>query len=145
MKMTLQAPDIPSENSPQEILSEFARRGGEAVQEGVRSVLGTEEAYTLSPEYSKRKPSLKRFKRYAGKAFDQPEILSGDMYDHIEVRQEGSSVFVGVAEGHGVSEKGFDYASHQEELSQFLEKGFATVGEERLADILLACALEAIG
>ena len=95
-------------------VSAFLRDAGTAMVREVRSVLGTAEIYTLSERYSAQKVAGRtrpKMRRVAGKASDQPLILTGEMYRGVKATVEGRQVVVQVEDGvamHG----GFDIAEY---------------------------------
>lgn len=126
---------LPTGVDPDALMDEICARVGPVVVQSVQSVLGTPDIYTLSPAYSKRKAKLPGFKRYRGKAPDQPLIFSGAMYEAVTVeRVAGSADTLGLS----VSENllpAVDYPDRWEKKTEFLDKGLA-LAEPKLAALV---------
>jgi hypothetical protein len=113
----------------------FQAEAGTLILDAIRAHLGSSSLYTLSPEYSKAKPKSKKFRRFPGKASDQPIILSGQgIYNALTVIPAGDGFVVQVEDSEGMN-KGFDYAEKMEQLTQYLELGLADV-ENDLDEVL---------
>jgi len=118
------------------VRARFMQEAGALIVDSVRSILGQSSIYSLSPEYAARKPRMKGFRRVAGKAADQPLILSGaGIYDNIDVVADGDGFIVHVDDKAGTSPEGFDYAQHFEDITDYLGKGLDLV-EDKLADLM---------
>jgi hypothetical protein len=138
LKLKLTLPGVPvvaGAGLTQRIRERFQTEAGTLVLDAVRHILGQNYLYHLSPEYARRKPTLKKFRRFPGKSSDQPLILSGEMFNALTVVPDGNGFRVEVQEGEAMS-GGFDYAEHWEEVTQFLEKGLDMV-EGSLDGLLL--------
>lgn len=153
LKMTLRTTGKPlggGANAVENAVEAFLDKAGDTMVEAVKRGLGQADLYELSDGYRERKLAGKTkpaMRRVAGKANDQPLILSGDMYEGVVKRRDGATgEVVEVASGAGVSESGFDYAEYWETGEgssrgfkgvDFLGKGFDAVEgdlEEMLAD-----------
>lgn len=109
------------------VLEAFEAEAGPVAVEGVHNVLGTDAlGLTLTEPYRERKIAgkVKDLKRYAGKAEDQPGILTGSVYEGINHQIEpGIGFSVGMADDAGIGSDGDDYGQALEERTEFLEKG----------------------
>ena len=122
-----------------DIEAKFYAEAGKLIVKKIQYVLGQAGLYDLDPSYARIKPTLPGYRRVPGKAADQPLIKTAAMYDALSWRIEGDSVVVEVDDSKAHDPKtGFDYAEHWEEVTQYLEKGFA------LAEPLLPALLEKI-
>lgn len=120
----------------QNVMPRFAHDAGQLILDAVRSLLGTSQIYTLSPEYSVRKQKLKQFRRIPGKDPDQPLILSATgIYWGLSARKSGNSLVIDIDPSAGINPRGFDYAEFWEKNTHYLEQGLAMV-EPQLADLL---------
>jgi len=136
LKLTLPTvPTLPTAGLTDRIRNRFALEAGQMIILAIREHLGN-DIYQLSPGYAARKPSLKEFRRYPGKTADQPLILSGrGIFDALQWRLDGNTLVVDVDETKG-DDRGFDVAEYWEEITSYLELGFADV-ETTLDDHLL--------
>lgn len=135
MKLTLPTiPTMPTAGMVERIRQAFARNAGAMIVAAIRSHLGTDALYQLTPAYAARKPSLKGFRRQSGKSSDQPIILTGDIFDHVVWEARGDGLIVHVADSAGMDAV-FDVAEHFEQITQYLEKGLDEV-EADLPDLL---------
>lgn len=123
------------------------QEAGALIVDSVRSILGQSAIYSLSPEYSKRKPRMAGFRRASGKSADQPLILSGSgIYDNLDVIAQGGldGFIVMVSDNGGESPDGFDYAQYFEDLTDYLGKGLDLV-EGSLADLMATIIADEMG
>jgi hypothetical protein len=123
---------------PDQVLKRFQEEGGQLVVQKVRSLLGQDQTYRLSEPYASRKIAGRtnpKMKRFAGMSPDEPLVLSGGMYDGVEARIVGNSIEVGIADGAGISDGGFDYAEKWEATVHFIEEGVREA-EADLAELL---------
>src|ERR1019366_3751199 len=121
------------------IEAEFYDAAGALIVEKIKSVLGTQGLYNLSKSYALMKPTLPGYRRIPGKAADQPLILTGEMYDALQVRIDSGTLIVEVDDTKAHDPKtGDDYAADWQNKTAFMEKGFA------LAEPLLPALLEKI-
>ena len=141
MIVSITIPDIEA-GALSQLVAMFAKRIGEDLVHDIQMLLGTDEIYTLSPEYAAEKPHMKGFVRYKGG--DQPLIFSGNMFEGVEWKLEGNTLTVGVADDAGVSEStGEDYAEKWERKTQFLEKAYDRMGgDEHVLQVLEECLIE---
>lgn len=118
------------------ILARFQREASDLIITAIRSHLGQDSLYQLSPGYAERKPKLPQFRRVAGKSSTQPLILGGEgIYDALVVVPYSDGFAVQVDSSKGISPEGFDYAEWFEEITSYLELGLADV-EDQLPDLL---------
>jgi hypothetical protein len=143
LKIALQLPEMLHQDTElwTRILPRFQKEAGELIVQSVRDELGSPEIYSLSEPYRDQKPRRKGFQRVAGKAPDQPLIFSGAMFEAISAHAEGEMLIVQVADGEALAKDGDDYAEQWEEVTHFLEKGFAKV-EGLLAELLMTIIVE---
>lgn len=125
------------------ILRRFAADAKSLIVSAVQSTLGHASLYTLTPDYSRRKPKSKDFVRFAGKDPDQPLILSGQMYYSVDVVMSGDNLVLQLTPN-ATQKRGFDYGAFWEQQTQFLEKGLAIV-EDQLAQLLLNIIVSEMG
>lgn len=128
-------PAMPTAGLTEKIRQEFMHEAGTLILDAIRLYLGEDQIYQLSPEYAKRKPTLKKFRRFPGKSADQPLILSGELYNSLTVIPDGDGFIVEVQEGKAMNGS-FDYAEHFEEITLYLEQGLALV-EDDLPELLI--------
>lgn len=141
LRVTLPALPVASGNVVGRIRTRFQHEAGTLILDAIRSLLGMSSIYTLSAEYSRKKQKLSKFRRVGGKASDQPLILSAaGIYDALTIIPEGDGFIVQVDDSKGTSDKGFDFAEHWEEITDYLGKGLDLV-EDQL-DELLASIIE---
>ena len=98
--------------------------------------------YAFAKEQGKTRP---RMKRYAGKDYGQPLILSGVMYEGVDFWRAGNVVNIGVKEPNGHSPKGFDYAGFWEDNAGYLEGGMNLVRDSEIDAILDRAITDIVG
>jgi len=139
IQLKITAPAVPFNIGPSivaRVRARFMQEAGGLIVDSVRSILGQSSIYSLSPQYSARKPRLAGFRRVPSKSADQPLILSGaGIYDNIDVVPDGDGFIVHVDDKAGESPDGFDYAQHWEDVTDYLGKGLDLV-EDKLADLM---------
>jgi hypothetical protein len=128
LKTTVETPKFPELGVEERAVMAFYREAGPLVVEALQSLLGTDDAMILQPEYASRKPRLKAYRAYPGKPADQPLILSGDLIGGVEWWMvDDGSLHIGVIAGAGIAEDGYDYASKLERLVHYLEEALRRV------------------
>lgn len=127
------------------VMPRFQKEAGLLVLEAVRSLIGTNTIFTLSPEYARRKPRMRGFRRIPGKDSDQPLIFSGaGIFFALGATYKGNEITISVYPGAGFSSHGFDYAEFHQEQTDYLGKGLALV-EDQLDKILLDIIVDEMG
>lgn len=140
LNVTLSVPPAASGSVIGRIRKRFMYEAGGIILDAIRSLLGTNTLYTLSRDYAARKQRSGKLRRIAGKSADQPLILTATMFDNLTVIPDGDGFIVMVQDGQAVSDKGFDYAEHWEEITDYLGKGLDLVEnklDELMADIIV--------
>ncbi len=106
----------------------------------IKALMGTSDAYILSYAYTELKLAGKttpKMRRYAGKAYNQPLILSGEMYRNIRYWPGNGldSVVVGVDPRAGYAKDGDDYAARMLSVSRLFIRALRLHGEYGTEDI----------
>jgi hypothetical protein len=140
MQLSITIPDI-DDAAFSTLMEKFSKRVGDELVHDIQMLLGTDEIYTLSPEYAAEKPHMAGFVRYKGG--DQPLIFSGEMFEGVQWSRDGNVVTIGVSDESGISDDGEDYAEKWEIKTHFLEKAYERyLGDEGVLQILEECLLE---
>lgn len=149
IQLKITPPAVPFNIGPSivaRVRARFMQEAGALIVDSVRSILGQSAIYSLSPEYSKRKPRMAGFRRASGKSADQPLILSGSgIYDNLDViAQGGLDGFIVMVSDNGGYDGDFDYAQYWEDATDYLGKGLDLV-EGRLADLMADIIVQEMG
>ena len=125
------------------VIKRFTAEASPLILASIRSVLGTTEIYELSPTYAARKPTMKGFRRIAGKASTQPLIFSGDMYDALVVVPGNNNFYVEIDRSR-INNHNPNYVEIWEERTQFVDKGIELV-EDKLEELLMNIVFDELG
>lgn len=103
-----------------QIMKEFEESLTVEILTYIKDYLGSSRVYQLNPQYAQRKPSLSGYKRYGGRAADQPLILTGAMVDAIKLRRVGEEFTIYVDVASMATPNAAEYVAHWLETTDFL-------------------------
>jgi hypothetical protein len=141
--ITIQLPALAHQDGGlwERVLPRFQKEAGALVVAALREHLGTDDLYQLEPTYAKSKARRRGYTHVEGKPEDQPLIFSGSLFSGVTATINGSLLEIGVEDGHGISDKGFDYAQEWESKLEYLEEGLKDV-EDQLPELLETIIVE---
>jgi hypothetical protein len=123
-----------------QVLKRFSDEAGKLVEDALHDILGTEEAYVLSPEYAAQKPSIAGYQHVPGKPPDQPLILTAAMFNSIEFEVKGATTTI-YFNADKIPENDFDLPAYWEKVTSFMEKAMAKI-EDQLPDLMLQIIIQ---